>query len=121
MRAVFARGDAMLQPPACVSVTAPVAHAAFLWPRRAADVAQRCCTHARPMSQRVTATNTIHAQGCGMSSVRGAVFCSARCASGLGMQAGAPGVVNMDAAGRTEVCMMAVRCFPYGLGSDFRG
>ena len=27
----------------------------------------------------------------------------------------------MDAAGRTEVCMMAVRCFPYGLGSDFRG
>ena len=27
-------------------------------------------------------------------------------------------MVNMDAAGRTEVCMMAVRCFPYGLGSD---
>ena len=90
MRAVFARGDAMvradamLQPPACVSVTAPVAHAAFLWPRRAADVAQRCSAHARPVSQRDTATNTIHAQGCGMSSVRGAVFAAlvARVASG---------------------------------------
>ena len=47
MRAVFARGDAMvradamLQPPACVSVTAQAAHAACLSPRRAAGVAQR--------------------------------------------------------------------------------
>ena len=89
MRAVFARGDAMLQPPACVSVTAQAAHAACLSPRRLqalpkgiahcagalarpCNTLHKCCAQLscsevvqpRFFAARVAQTRSISVQGC---------------------------------------------------------
>ena len=78
MRAVFARGDAMLQPLACVSVTTPVAHVACLSPRRAAGVAQRHRALRRCAGAALQRLATRLCTAFLFGSRAAAVFCSAR-------------------------------------------